>query len=219
MSDSEVPRRNATDGGRDGGELPVMPVRWDAPPSSLSEEELLRMAPGRCGDELLTAVSDALCEPVAWKDSPSSRAERLKRITEKGERLRQQWAETAALEEAYAAPSPTLQERQRAARAYKEAMLLDGLRRHRRRMRLQLIALALYALGTLGAFVAALLGYINTDTFSETFIVIAHSSAIAMVAYRGGNGIRVRFQSVGCRRGDRGSESTNSKGETMTTPE
>ncbi|MGW2612287.1 hypothetical protein ACWC4A_49695 [Streptomyces mirabilis] len=133
MSESEVPRRSAPDDNINELELPLAPARWDDPPNSLSEQELMRMAPGGQDDELLTAVSDAVWEPAELNETPSVRAERLKRITEQGEKLRERWAETAALEEAYAAPSPTLQERQRSAQAHKKELIQDRMRRRKRR--------------------------------------------------------------------------------------
>ncbi|MEU9366807.1 hypothetical protein [Streptomyces avermitilis] len=133
MSDSEVPQQNTRDNReRVFPSVPPMPPRWDDPPTSLSEQDLMRMAPGGDCDEILDAVSDALWEPVELNESRLARAERLKEITERGERLRERWAETAALEEAYAAPPTTLHQRQGKARTDKHALIESHMRRRRR---------------------------------------------------------------------------------------
>ncbi|MER7001269.1 hypothetical protein [Streptomyces sp. NPDC000410] len=140
MSDSEVPRQNTPVD--DFGQLafPPMPPRWDDPPTTISEPDLMRMTPGGNDDELLEAISDALWEPVDLHEPASVRAERLKSITEDGAKLREKWAETAALEEAYAAPSTTLRERRQAAQERKIELMQVRLRR-RRRQRLLLLGL------------------------------------------------------------------------------
>ncbi|MFJ4737399.1 hypothetical protein ACIP6V_35135 [Streptomyces sp. NPDC088770] len=177
------------------------------------------MAPGGCDDDLLTAISDAVWEPVAWKDSVSSRAERLKRITEKGEKLRQQWAETAALEEAYAAPSPTLQERQRAARVHKKEMILERLRRDRRKQRLRMLLFVFYASAAVGAAVAVLFGFTDADYIATTYIVLANVGVMTMVTVRSVYLFGRNFLESGRCQGLRGSDSTSTKEKTMTTPD
>ncbi|MCQ9132408.1 hypothetical protein [Streptomyces hilarionis] len=134
MSDSEVPRRSAS------AEEPVelklpqeMQACWDDPPSSLSEQELMRMTPDQDGDHLLAAISDVLWEPIELDEAAGATLERLNCIMTKGETLRARWAETAALEETFAVPSPTLQERQRSARQHRKQLLQERVRRQKRR--------------------------------------------------------------------------------------
>ncbi|MEU2556742.1 hypothetical protein ABZ589_34555 [Streptomyces sp. NPDC013313] len=151
MSDSEVPRQNTPvdDFGRLA--FPPMPPRWDDPPAAISEPDLMRMTPGGNDDELLDALSDALWEPVALDEPASVHAERLKSITEDGAKLREKWAETAALEEAYAAPSTTLRERRHAAQERKIELMQARLRRRRRQRLFQM-----------GLFIAAVVVFVLT---------------------------------------------------------
>jgi hypothetical protein len=138
MSDKEVPRRSALEDEPHGLDVPPMPARWDDPPTSLSDDELVRMEPDKDHDALLDAVSDALWEPDLVEETPTVRAERLRRITERGSRLRARWAETAALEEAYAttAITPTLKERQRAAKRRQQESVQRYMQRKQRRSRM-----------------------------------------------------------------------------------
>ncbi|GGR53166.1 hypothetical protein [Streptomyces netropsis] len=154
MSDSEVPRQNTPVD--DFGQLafPPMPPRWDAPPTAISEPDLMRMTPGGTKDELLDTISDALWEPVDLHEPASVHAERLKSITEDGAKLREKWAETAALEEAYAAPSTTLRERRQAAQERKIELMQARLRRRRHQ---RLLWLVLVLAGMAGAVVMAFL--------------------------------------------------------------
>ncbi|MEU8546198.1 hypothetical protein AB0C81_04160 [Streptomyces roseoverticillatus] len=148
-----------------------MPARWDDPPASLSEDDLMRMAPGGRDDELLNAVSDALWEPIELNETPSAGTERIKRIAERGEKLREQWAETAALEEAYAAPPTTLHERQRSAR-HKNELIEDRVRRSRR-LRLLMVmassACTVFMLGLWGVFLV----HGGTHVFTFPMAIIA----------------------------------------------
>lgn len=155
MSDSEVPRQNTPVDDFGQPAFPPMPPRWDDPPTAISEPDLMRMTPGGNDDELLDAVSDAVWEPVDLHEPASVRAERLKSITEDGAKLREKWAETAALEEAYAAPSTTLRERRQAAQERKIELMQARLRRRRRQR--------LFQMGLLTASVAGAVAMVFLD--------------------------------------------------------
>ncbi|QUW88832.1 MULTISPECIES: hypothetical protein [unclassified Streptomyces] len=106
MSNNEVPQQGGPVNDFDELEMPPVPARWDDPPSMLGEDDLTRMAPGRNDDDpLLAAVSDDLWAPVELNETPEANAERLASIIEGGAQLRERWAEAAALEEAYTAPT------------------------------------------------------------------------------------------------------------------
>lgn len=154
MSDSEVPRQSDPADNFDQLELPPIPARWDDPPSALSENDLMRMVPGRCDDRLLNAVSDALWEPVDLNESPAVHAERLKSITRAGAQLRERWAETAALEEAFKAPTVPMQVRMRRAKARKARGVRAHTRRRRRQRRLRALTFWLSAGAAQGLLVS-----------------------------------------------------------------
>ncbi|MGW1365035.1 hypothetical protein ACWCQP_47605 [Streptomyces chartreusis] len=165
MSNNEVPQQGGPVNDFDELEMPPVPARWDDPPSMLSEDDLTRMAPGRNDDDpLLAAVSDDLWAPVELNETPEANAERLASIIKDGAQLRERWAETAALEEAYTAPTsdavPT-QVRMRKARIEKSRQRQEQwrkrrireIRRRRRVWRIRSVTIA--ALATTGAFAVA----------------------------------------------------------------
>ncbi|MEU5279349.1 hypothetical protein AB0G87_23405 [Streptomyces asoensis] len=165
MSNNEVPQQGGPVNDFGELEMPPVPARWDDPPSMLSEDDLTRMALGRNDDDpLLAAVSDDLWAPVELNETPEANAERLASIIEDGARLRERWAETAALEEAYTAPTadavPT-QVRMRKARIEKSRQRQEQwrkrrvreIRRRRRVWRIRSVTVA--ALATTGAFAVA----------------------------------------------------------------
>ncbi|WP_406154573.1 hypothetical protein [Streptomyces canus] len=206
MSDSELPRQhNAPVDASGQMAFPPMPPRWDDPPTSISEPDLMRMTPGECNDEpLLDAVSDALWEPVDLHEPPHVQHERLKSITEEGARLREKWAETAALEEAYAAPSTTLRERRRAAQERKLEQMAARMRCRRRR---QLVGVSIGVIGVIALTVCGLnvfaAGSDNASTWS-TKILIPQVLLMSLMLYRAVDTIievrRIRAARRYCRR-------------------
>ncbi|WP_331739788.1 hypothetical protein OG613_44520 (plasmid) [Streptomyces sp. NBC_00015] len=155
MSDSEVPRQSAPFNDFDELELPPVPARWDDPPSSLSENDLMRMASAPCEDSLLSAVSDALWEPVDLKESSAAHANRLLSIAKAGAELRERWAETAALEETFHAPALPVQVRMREARVRMAAIQRNRIRRRRYQTAARLLSLLMLVAG---AGVAGVIG-------------------------------------------------------------
>ncbi|MEU8458687.1 hypothetical protein [Streptomyces griseoaurantiacus] len=130
MSNNEVPRQGGPVDDFEELEIPPASARWDDPPSALSEDDLMRMAPGSIDDGLLADIADELWAPVELGETPEADAERLKSITDGGAQLRERWAETAALEEAYTAP-PAFPTQVRMRKARRERTL----QRHERIMR------------------------------------------------------------------------------------
>jgi hypothetical protein len=182
MSDKEIPRRSALEDEPHDLDVPPMPARWDDPPTSLSDDELVRMEPNEDHDALLAAVSDALWEPDFVEETPAVHAERLRRITERGSRLRARWAETAALEEAYAtaAATPTLKERQRAAKQRQQESVQHYMRRKQRRSRL--IRSAVCAQMTIALTGVGTVVTMSSTLWTVTFVtMVATVSAVVMV--------------------------------------
>ncbi|WHM41151.1 hypothetical protein [Streptomyces sp. BPTC-684] len=135
-SENDTPRQG-THADIDEASLPPMPSRWDDPPSYMSDEELTRLvAAGKNPDPLLAATAEALWAPLDRNEAPAASAARLQKIVKDGEALRERWAETTALEEAYAAPSPTMEVRKRQALTRFEEVLEDLEKKRRRQTRL-----------------------------------------------------------------------------------
>ncbi|MFJ3339148.1 hypothetical protein [Streptomyces sp. NPDC086766] len=185
MSDSEVPRQSGSEEGFP--DAPAAP-RWDDPPGVFSNEELTRLIPGERDDLMLGAVSEALREPdPRYATEPAAvRAERLRRITAQGDRLRARWAETAALEEAYSAPASTMTRRQLVARSSRRAVLQQRLAQQRLERRRHIAVLLAGACGAsmllTGAIVALFLyGSVTLTSATATVGVTVVNTAVMIV--------------------------------------
>lgn len=189
MSDSEVPRQSGSEEGFPDSSAPPAP-RWDDPPGIFSEEELMRLIPGERDDPLLAAVSEALWEPDPhYTTEPSSvRAERLKKITAQGDRLRARWAESAALEEAYSAPASSMTRPQLVARSSRRARLQQRLieqrLRRRRRIAVLVTALCVTTFFLAGAVVALFMSDVVSFTSAAVTVgVLLANSAVTIAAH------------------------------------
>ncbi|MFJ3641347.1 hypothetical protein ACIPRD_16520 [Streptomyces sp. NPDC090108] len=142
---SEVPQQRDSVDDMDELELPAMPSRWDDPPSRLSEAEFTRMALRESDDPLLKEISNALWAPVDLRESPTVQADRLKSIISDGAKLRERWAESAALEETFNAPAVPAVPPQVRMRQAKQRKLHEARARkvHRARSRAVLLASAM----------------------------------------------------------------------------
>ncbi|MEU1519144.1 hypothetical protein ABZ490_44615 [Streptomyces sp. NPDC005811] len=193
MSNNEVPQQGGPVNDFDELEMPPVPARWDDPPSMLSEDDLTRMALGRNDDDpLLAAVSDDLWAPVELNETPEANAERLASIIEGGAQLRERWAETAALEEAYTAPTadavPT-QVRMRKARIEKSRQRQEQTKERRireirsTRRALLISGVAATALVATGVF-ALIHGSGFTASIMTNIVIVAAYCAQSLGAMR-----------------------------------
>ncbi|MER6127858.1 hypothetical protein ABT173_35810 [Streptomyces sp. NPDC001795] len=171
---------------------------------------------------MLAAVSEALWEPDPQHvpEPHFVRAERLRKITAQGDRLRARWAETAALEEAYSAPSSAMTQRQLKARSSSLARLQQRLiaQRVSRRRR---ITLLMTALGTTSVLLAVVMGFLCavgavsfwaaaatvTVSLANTLVTIAAHLRLAIALSEARNTARL-LRHVSRKRSSRGSAKT-----------
>lgn len=164
-------------------EPPSMPPRWDDPPSTMSDADLVRMMPAESqSDPLLAAVSDAMWEPVKVHEFGHQHAQRLADIMAAGDELRERWAEMAALEEVFDAPteSASIVSRRRRALLHRRLAQSQAARR-RRQVNRFLLAMALLVL-TSAASVPALVITGSLGSHLAIAMVALQATATAVAA-------------------------------------
>lgn len=177
MSNSEVPRQGGSVNDFDNLEMPPVSARWDDPPSALTEDDILRMAPDSNDDELLAVIDEDLWAPVELDETREAAAERFESITKDGEKLRERWAETATLEEAFTAP-PAVPTQVRIRKAHRERVAqrredvmreMHEMRREHRVARIR--GVVVMTVGT-ALVVAAAFGSIAVNTAANFVLLI-----------------------------------------------